>query len=208
MPAKLNLQSLLSRLPERWVKDPRVTVRAVLGVLLLANLVAAAVVFRPWGGSSEDLQLRLVQLRADYRQRRETVERLQKVVQTVEKTQAEADRFLAKYFLDRRTAYSTILSELNTLAQEAGIKPKEHSFTAEPIEGSDTLGTMVITGHYEGTYADLIHFVNLIDRSERFLTVESLQATPQPSQGTLNVVLKLNVFVRGEGRIPVEGEGL
>ncbi len=59
---------------------------------------------------------------------------------------------------------------------------------------------MVITGNYEGTYADLVQFVNLLDRSSRFITIESLQATPQQAQGTLAVIVKLSIFVRGEGR--------
>jgi Tfp pilus assembly protein PilO len=199
MPPVAHLRAAAGRLTERLGKDPRLTVRVVLGFLLLANLVAAAVVFRPWGGSPEELQGRLAGLRVDVQQHKQTIERLEKLVQTVEKTHAEADRFLSTYFMDRRTAYSTVLSELNELAKEAGIKPKEHSFTTEPIEGSDTLAIMVITGHYEGTYADLIQFVNQLDRSPRFITIESLQAAPQQSQGILNVILKLNVFVRGEG---------
>lgn len=200
MAVKLNLRGIAGHLPERWAKDPRIAVRAVLGLLLLANLVAAAVVFRPWGGSPQELQRRLVQLRSEYQQRRQTVQRLQELLKTVQETQADADQFLTKYFLDRRAAYSTVLTELNALAGEAGVRAKEHSFTTEPIEGSETLGMMTITGHYEGTYADLVKFVNLIDRSQRFLTIESLQATPQQSKGMLNVVLRLNIFVRGEGQ--------
>jgi Tfp pilus assembly protein PilO len=108
------------------------------------------------------------------------------------------DRFFDRYFLDSQTVYSTVLSELNGLAEKAGVKAKDHTFNAEPIEGSDTLGMMTITGYYEGTYADLVMFVNAIDRSPRFLTIDRLQATPLQTQGTLNVNLRLNVFVRGE----------
>lgn len=191
----MNFRSMASR----WTKDPRVAVRAALGVLLLANLMAAAAVFRPWGGSPEDLQRQLTQLRAEAQQREATIERLRTLVSTVEKTRAEADEFLGQYFLDRRTAYSAIVSELTTLAQEAGIKPRGDSYVAEPIEGSETLDMMTITAHYEGTYADLIEFVNLIDRSPRFLTVDALQAAPQQGTGMLNVSLQLNAFLRAEG---------
>ena len=38
------------------VKDPRVAMRAVLGVLLAANLAAAIVAFKPFGGSADDLR--------------------------------------------------------------------------------------------------------------------------------------------------------
>lgn len=111
----------LSRLPERFGKDPRVFVRVALGVLLLANLVAAFFVFRPWGGSPEDLQRRLSQLRAGLRQREETVRRFRALVETVEKTHGEAGRFMARHFLDDRAAYSTVLTELSELAQRKSV---------------------------------------------------------------------------------------
>ncbi len=188
----INLKLAAGRIAERFGKDPRVTVRVVLGVLLAANLITALVVFKPWGGSPEDLQRRLAGLQGDIARRSDAVEHLRKLV--------EADRFMSKYFLDRSTAYSTVLSELNQLAQQADIHPKGDSFVIEPIEGSDSLAIMVITGNYEGTYADLVQFVNLLDRSSRFITIESLQATPQQAQGTLAVIVKLSIFVRGEGR--------
>jgi UDP-N-acetylmuramyl pentapeptide synthase len=179
-------------------KDPRVTVRVVLGLLLIANLVAAAAVFKPWGGSPEDLQRQLAQLRSDAAKRETSLAHLRKLVTTVEKTRSDANKFLEEYFLARRSAYSTILGELGEMAEKAEVKMKEHSFVAEPIEGSDSLGMMVITGNYEGTYANLVEFVNLVDRSPRFLTIDTLQATPQQGQAVLNVNMKLNVFVREE----------
>jgi type IV pilus assembly protein PilO len=191
-------RSLAPHFGERMAKDPRVTVRVVLGFLLVANLVAAAAVFKPWGGSPEDLQRQLAQLSSDAAKRETSLTHLRKLVTTVEKTRSDANKFLEQYFLARRSAYSTILGELAELAEKSGVKMKEHSFVAEPIEGSDTLGMMVITGNYEGAYADIVKFVNEIDRSPRFLTIDTLQATPQQGQGALNVNMKLNVFVREE----------
>jgi len=191
---------VFQRLRGRLGKDPRFTARVVLGVLLAANLLAAAAVFRPWGGSPEQLQRQLAQVRQEAQQREATVKRLRTLVDTVERTRADADQFLQKYFLDRQVAYSSVLAELNALAQKSGVKPKDHSFSEEPIEGSDTLSMMTITGNYEGTYADLVEFVNAVDRSPRFLTIERLQAAPLQTQGILNISLRINVFVRGEAQ--------
>ena len=186
----------------RMVKDPRLTARIVLGLLLAANLVAAAAVFHPWGGSPEELQRQLDQLRGEARQREEAVGRLRTLAETVEKTRTESGQFFEQYFLDSQAAYSTVLEELRTLAEKAGIKARDLSFSGEPVEGSDTLAMVTITGNYEGTYKDLIGFMNAIDRSPRFLTIERLQAAPQQSPGSLNVNLRINVFVRGEVAAP------
>ena len=184
------------RLWERLAKDPRLSARIVLGLLLAANLVAAAAVFRPWGGSPEELQQQLAQLRGDALRREEAVGRLRTLVQTVEKTRTESDQFLATYFLASQVAYSTVFEELRTLADKSGVQAKDHSYDSQPIEGSDTLAIVTVTGNYEGTYANLVEFVNAIDRSPRFLTIDRLQAAPHQSQGTLNVNLRINVFVR------------
>ena len=46
------------------VKDPRVAMRAIIGLLLMANLVAAVIAFKPFGGSAEDLRRQTEMLRA------------------------------------------------------------------------------------------------------------------------------------------------
>jgi Tfp pilus assembly protein PilO len=197
--ANPNLGVLARDLRERFGKDPRWTARAVLGLLLLLNLAAAAAVFKPWGGSEEDVQRERRQLRLDLQERRATVNRLRSVVQMVEKTRAGANQFFEEYFLDRQGAFSTVLAELNRMAEKAGVRPTgDNSYTFEPIEGSDNLAMMTVNGSYQGTYADLIEFVNEIDRSPRFLTIDRLQASPAQAPGALSISLRLNVFVRGE----------
>ncbi len=194
-----DLGVLARNLRERFGKDPRWTARAVLGLLLLLNLAAAAAVFKPWAGSEEQVQRERRQLRLDVQERRATVERLRAVVQMVEKTRAQADQFFEQYFLDRQSAFSTVLAELNAMAEKAGVRATgDNSNNFEPIEGSDSLAMMTINGSYQGTYADLIEFVNAIDRSSRFLTIDRLQASPAQAPGTLSISLRLNVFVRGE----------
>ena len=49
----------LAGLSRKFSKDPRVIARVVLGVLLLANLIAAFAIFQPLGGSAEELDQQL-----------------------------------------------------------------------------------------------------------------------------------------------------
>jgi len=188
----------------RWLKrrlrgskrDRQGWLRAALGILLAADLAAALAVLKPWGGSAADLQRQLAALRQDVARRREAVARLRAVVSKVETAREQAERFVNTYFLDRRTVSSTVLSELEGLAKQAGVRLKEGSYLFEPVEGSDGLSMMTINAGAEGTYADLMHFLNLLDRCPRLLIVSDLQAAPQPSGMTLNVTMKLNAFVR------------
>lgn len=178
----------------------------VLAVLIVLNFVAAWFVWHPPGGSPGDLEQQLVDMRGQALQRRLVVERTRQNVSKVETGRSEGDNFLSTYFLGERTAYSTVIGELLQAARDAKIKPKEHSFALEPIEGSDDLAVMSVTGGYEGTYADLIAFINRLDRSPRLLIIESLNATPQQgTAGVLNVSIKLDAFVRQE---PMAGQAV
>jgi type II secretory pathway component PulM len=180
------------------LKDPRVSVRAALGALLLCNVIAALILFKPWGGSADDLERRIDTMRAQLPQQQAALARTKTLVEKVQKARAEGDKFMSQYMLDERTAYSSVLGELDRDATQVGLKSREIQANVEPIDGSDTLGMMTISANYEGPYPNLTKFINALDRSKQFLIIESLQASPQPVGQAVNVNFKLNTFVRAE----------
>lgn len=171
-------------------------VRVLLGVLLVANLVAAGILLFPPGGSAEDLEKELVSLQSQATTKRALLEKTRQHVAAVELGRSEGDQFLGTYFLTRRAAAEMLLTELGNAAAGSKIKEKERSVSVEPIDGSDTLSMMSIVANYEGTYADLLHFVHEIDRSSSLMIIESLNAAPQAGSNNLTVSLKLDTFVR------------
>ena len=177
-----------------------------LVVLLALNLVAGWFVWRPLGGSPAQLEQQMVNLKAQLLQRRVVLERTRQNVSKVEMGRSQGDTFIETYFLAERTDYSSLLGELVQAAKDSKVTPKEHAFSTEPIDGSDNLALLTITGNYEGTYSDLMQFINRLDRSPRLLIIEALAATPQQgAAGKLNVSVKLDAFVRQE--MPVEAVG-
>lgn len=181
------------------VKEPRVAMRAVIGVLLAANLVAAVIAFAPFGGSAESLrgeQAALGRQLADMETRNAASARL---VGNVETARREGGQFLEKYVVDRRTVSSAITEELARMAQAAGMRPLPSTWEPVPIEGSDTIEMLTITGSYEGSYASLKKLVDLLDKSPRFLIVEKMDVqSPQQQQAAqlVTVSLKVDTFVR------------
>ena len=177
-----------------------------LVALLALNLVAGWFVWHPLGGSPAELEQQMVTLKAQLLQRRVVLERTRQNVSKVEMGRSQGDTFIETYFLAERTAYSSLLGELVQAAKDSKVTPKEHSFSTEPIDGSDNLAMLTITGNYEGTYSDLMQFINRLDRSPRLLIIEALAETPQQGAGgKLNVSVKLDAFVRQE--MPVEAVG-
>ena len=198
----MSLRDLADLRDLRQLWPPRDTLevaRLAAIVLLLLNLPALWMVVRPPGGSPADLQNELTDLRAQVRQRRDLLTRSRLLAARVEAGRTGGQLFVSKYFLDRRTAASEITEELVTDAKEAGITLRDAAYPIEPVEGSDNLSTMTVSANFEGSYADLIHLLDRIDKSSRLLIIDSLQATPQQGSGRLNIGLRFIVFVREEG---------
>jgi hypothetical protein len=187
------------------LKDPRLLVRAALGLLVIANIAAALMAFKPWGGSAEDLARAQVDLQQQLTSLHARLEKTKALVTKAERARHEGESFLAEYTTDRRSTFSTILAELDRMTREAGISARPVSYDLTQVEGSDTLYQMSISAAYEGNYTSLLKFVNLLDKSPRFLIIEGLTAAPQQSNAAdlLNVVIKLDTFVREQSGNPI-----
>jgi len=180
------------------VKDPRFAMRAIIGVLLVANLAAAVIAFRPFGGSAEDLRREQESLRAQVTRVQQQLAASRALTGKVEKARAEGDVFLSKYFTEMETTSAMILTELDAASRQAGIKMGPAQFNRDEIEGSNTLQMLSTSVGFAGNYGNLTKFVNLLDKSPRFMIIESLQAAAPQQQGgqELTVTLKIDTFVK------------
>lgn len=193
------------KLPEISVKDPRVAMRAVMGVLLTANLVAAVLAFHPFGGGADDLRRQQESLTNQLDQAQKHLDAGQKLVAKVQTARTEGDQFMNEYFMTSQQMASSILAELYKSAQDSGIHVGTESFSQEEIEGSDTLHMLSTQVGLEGSYGNLAKFVNLLDKSPRFLIIEAMTAAApqQQQQGpratpdqALTVTIKVDAFVK------------
>jgi hypothetical protein len=194
------------RLAGVTLKDPRVAMRVVIGALLVANLAAAIVALKPFGGSADDLRREQTDLRRQIAQLEKRARSSRALVDNIGTARREGGEFLDRYVLDARTATSTLTEELDRVAKEAGLTPQPSRRDAELVDGSATLSKVSISAGYEGPYAALRRFVELLDKSPRFLIIEQLSVVapqqqqqqrqlPQTGQ-TVNVTVTLDAFVR------------
>src|SRR6266542_1451873 len=102
-------------------KDPRIVIRVVLGTLVALNIIAALVLWKPWGGSPEDLARDEHALRQQVSQMQARLNQSRQVVAKVEQARQAGDKFLGEYTMDRRAMSSLILAELDKAAKEAGM---------------------------------------------------------------------------------------
>jgi Tfp pilus assembly protein PilO len=179
------------------IKEPRVAMRVLIGVLLAANLAMAIVAFKPFGGSADDLRKEAGGLRDQLSAREARLAISKRLAQKVETARHEGTEFLTKYVVDRRTASSALNDELMHMTADSGVQQGQYTVTYDEIKGSDSLQMVTISASFEGTYQQLTKLVSLIDKSPRFLIIDSMQSSvPQNSQ-KLSVQFKIKTFVRG-----------
>lgn len=191
--------NFLSKWKAGSIRDPRVLMRGLIGLLLAANLVMAVIAFKPFGGSADDLRSEQASLESQLVNLQKRVEASKRLVEKVNVAREQGDQFLGKYFMDLRTTASQIDEELLKDAKESGIKQLPTTYEHEPIEGSDTLEMLSVTYGLEGTYENLTKFINLLDKSPRFLIIDGMQTNaPQQNGKVLSVQIKLRTFAKAE----------
>jgi Tfp pilus assembly protein PilO len=181
------------------LREPKVMVRAALGVLLAANLVAAAFAFHLIGESPETLSQQVAGALTEKQTAQAKLNRSRVLTGKIGKGKEEGEKFLSSYMTSRRYTFSTIIGEMNDASKASGMKMLDANIAPlDPIEGSEDLDMMTISVNFEGGYAELVKFVNLLDRSKRFLIIESLTVTPRPKGDVLTVNVRLNTFVKDD----------
>jgi len=190
------------------LKEPRVAMRVLIGVLLAANVAMAIVAFKPFGGSADDLRKEADTLGNQLQAMQARLAITRRLSQKVDTARQDGDSFLARYIVERRTASSAVFEELIHMAAESGVQPGQAQFQYDDIKGSDSIKMMTISAGFEGSYQQLTKLVSLIDKSQRFFVIDSMQTSapqqtnqnqPQQQQGAqkLNVQFKIKTFVRG-----------
>ena len=191
LPRKVSLPTPAS------LTDPKFLVRSALGLLLAANLVAAAMAYHIFDASPEALNRQLSTAIAERQALQAQLTRTRTLNHSVDRGKQEGDKFLSTYMTSRRHTYSTIIGELTETAKSAGMKAGA-TISLDPVQGSDDLDMMTVTLNLEGNYGQLMKFVNMLDRSPKFLIIETLTVTPRAKSDVLSVSVKLDTFVKDD----------
>jgi Tfp pilus assembly protein PilO len=200
MPRNFDIAALWNNFSWKTIawSSPQTLVRIALGVLLVANVVAAGFAFHIWGDSPQDLESKIEATQSQLAIARAQLNRGKQMASKISLARDQGGSFINTYMTPRKATYSTILGELNQMAAAAGVKTRETALTRDAVEGSNSLSMLTVTAGYETSYPNLLKFVNLLDKSQRFLIIDTLQAAPQASTGLLLVTIKLYTFVRDD----------
>jgi len=187
--------------------EPKVLVRVILGLLFAANLVAAAFAFHWFDTSPDSVNQQLLAAQSTELSEQARLLKTRALASHIAHGKTEGETFLTSSMTTRRRAYSTIIGEITDVAKAAGMKNGGGTIALEAVTGSEDLDLMSVSFNLEGGYPELLKFMNLLDRSSRFLIIETLTVTPRAQAGTLAVNVKIDTFVREDEAHPPADSG-
>jgi len=123
----------------------------------------------------------------------------------------QMNRFYKQILSTEKKRLTKVISEVKDLARRAGLDPSSFSYPNEDLEEYG-LSKRSIVFTVSGDYSGLRNFLNLLELSDSFLTLEEIGLSGR-EEGELRINLKVSaLFVKGTGdsggeaAVAVEGE--
>jgi type IV pilus assembly protein PilO len=157
---------------EIWRQRAWIWVPALL--FFLANAVAFSVYRFGYAGQVQSLESDLDSVREQQlrplEQKRTVLERR---LQRARAAETEVQRLYLDRFSTRSQRLTRATDEVKHLARQAGLNPKAISYPQQEIEDYGLVKRSFIFS-VEGTYAELRQFLNLLELTDSFLTLEAV----------------------------------
>ncbi|HYW41140.1 MAG TPA: hypothetical protein VE957_23755 [Terriglobales bacterium] len=171
--------------------NSRRKLKIAIGAMLAADVVAMAVLFSPLVGSADSRQLQLHQLMLELRKKTRTVEPLR----GMDKKIVLAKDQISGFYKDRFAAKdSDLTNELGKLAAENRVQIQQARYKEEDVETSGVI-PVEIEGSFSGDYLNLVRFINTLERSKLFFSVDSVDLAGE-STGPVRLQITLHSYLR------------
>jgi Tfp pilus assembly protein PilO len=138
-------------------------------------------------------------LRADVERERKAVADRRDRVDAVRSNTGDTERFYRQVVFGREESLASSLEELDHVAGSLGLKPRPRTFDQEEVDGAP-LVRFVVTMPVSGSYRELTSFLDRLERSPRFLTVDSIRLREKKEEGVVDLNVVISTYFRAPGR--------
>lgn len=160
-----------------------------LAALLALNLVAFLVFTLPRTLQQRNLDSRLRSAREEVQRERDRQASLKARYDLVVANTRDTTEFYQKRIGARGSSMVPVLSEIEALARAHGLQVASQNFTYEPVKGAP-LDRFKVDMPMRGTYRELVSFVEELERSSQFITLDSISVRGQQAgEAELRMVL-------------------
>ena len=166
-------------------------------VLLGVNVLVFAAYTLPRTLQVRRATSRAAQARLEVERERKDVAELRSRADALKANAGDAERFYTS--VDPRSDLLAVLEDVAKMAREPGLKPGGRSFA--PGDASDPrLSRVKVNLPLAGSYEQLVGFLERVERSKHFLTVDRI-AHMGGDEGTASLQVELSAYFGGSGRI-------
>jgi hypothetical protein len=165
-----------------------------VGILLLADATLCFVLWQTSREAPEEMAMRRNHLAVTAQQLEADIARGEKIRSEMGQVGQNSQNFYQSTFLDQRTVYSTVDSDLASIAEKAHVKATTFQFKPTEVKNRNVT-ELDITTTVNGDYPSLLEFVNGLERSKNFYFLKQLQLNEAGPQG-IRLQLDLHTYYR------------
>lgn len=174
------------------LRGTRKKLTIAIAALVVADIVAAGILFSPLVGSAESRRTQMRQLSAELQKKTHDVEPLRGMDKKIVLAKDQIGDFYKGRFAAKDSELTT---ELGKLAAQNGIRIQQARYKEEEPESSGIV-PVAIDGSFAGDYLQLVRFINTLERSKMFFTVDSVDLAGEGT-GQVRLQIGLHSYLRG-----------
>jgi Tfp pilus assembly protein PilO len=174
------------------LQGPRRNLKIAIAVMVAVDVIAVGVLLSPLVGSAQSRRLQMNQLAAELKRKTREAEPLRGMDKKVALAKNEIPQFYKDHFAAQD---SDIAQELGKLASESGVKIQQAKYRQEDAESSGLIVPVAIEGNFAGDYLQLVRFINSLERSKLFITVDSVDLAGEGG-GPVKLQVSMHSYLR------------
>lgn len=170
-----------------WVVPAGVCVLGALGLVIY---------YGTFDGRVETLANRHEAITAKLAEYRQESQEISEFLARVDGQDRKIDQLYLEHFETEDERFTRVLQEVKKLARDAGLQPTSFDYPIEVVDDYDLI-RRGISFSVVANYQQLRTFINFLELTDQFLTLESIGLSGKTAQGsnpTLNINLKLATF--------------
>ncbi|MFL6203322.1 MAG: hypothetical protein ACJ76J_29500 [Thermoanaerobaculia bacterium] len=142
-------------------------------LFFLANAVAFSIYRFGYAGQVQSLEADLGEAQQQLQPQSLRRKELERRIQRAGAAEAAVKQLYGQEFSTRSQRLTKVTAEVKDLARRAGLNPRSLSYPEEAIEDYGLVKRSFVFS-VEGTYPELRQFINLMEHTSSFLTLESV----------------------------------
>lgn len=185
-----------------WRKEIKLWLPAL--VLVVVNLGALGVYRIFLADNVEARTRRIERARAEHDRLADQRQRAEAMAAKAERNQRQLTAMYKNRLRTEEQRITKVIAEVKSLAERAGLDPPRINYPDEPIESHGLLKRSIVFG-VDGTYLALRRFINFLELTDSFVTLEELRPgeTYDAQRSRLSISLRISTLFVADDLDPV-----